>query len=262
MGRVDDKVVIITGAGEGLGRVMAQLFTREGAQVVLAARRREPLEETAALAREEGRDVLIVPTDVTDEDAVVNMVRTTVGEFGRVDVMLNNASQPGTDLHVWEQTLENWNRCIAAVVTGPMLCTREVLKQSMLDQRSGSIVNFSSTASINGHPRKSHYAVAKSGLRLLTKTTAWEVGPYGIRCNCVVPGAIATGLLFRYWDRIAGERGIPVETIRDESTRSAALRKVALPEEVAQAALFLASDESSAITGQSLVVDAGTYMYG
>ena len=104
--------------------------------------------------------------------------------------------------------------------------------------------------------------MAKSGLRLLTKTTAHEVGPYDIRCNCIVPGAIATGLLFRYWDRIAGERGVPVETIREESTGAAALRKVASPDEVAQTALFLASDESSAITGQSIIVDAGTNMYG
>ena len=257
MGRVDDKVVIITGAGEGLGRVMAQLFTREGAQVVLAARRPEPLEETRALVQAEGRDALVVPTDVTDEAAVEHMVATTVREFGRVDVMLNNASQPGIDLHVWEQTLENWNRCIAAVVTGPMLCTREVLKQSMLEQRSGSIVNFSSTASINGHPRKSHYAVAKSGLRLLTKTTAWEVGPYGIRCNCVVPGGIATDLLFNYWDRIAKERGVTAEVIREESTAGTALRKVALPEETAQAALFLASDESSFVAAANFMNDGG-----
>ena len=262
MGRVDDKVVIITGAGEGLGRVMAQLFAREGAQVVLAARRPEPLEETRALVEAAGRDALVVPTDVTDEDAVVRMVEATVSAFGRVDVMLNNASQPGTDLHVWEQTLDNWNRCIAAVVTGPMLCTREVLKQSMLDRRSGSIVNFSSTASINGHPRKSHYAVAKSGLRLLTKTTAWEVGPYGIRCNCVVPGGIATDLLFNYWDRIAKERGVSADVIREESTAGAALRKVALPEETAQAALFLASDEARTITGQAIAVDAGYVMIG
>jgi NAD(P)-dependent dehydrogenase (short-subunit alcohol dehydrogenase family) len=262
MGRIDRKVVIITGAGEGLGRTMAELFSREGASVVLAGRRRELLDETKQLLDAAGGAARVVPTDVTDEDSVAQLVRETVSEFGGVDVLLNNASQPGTDLYVWEQTLENWNQCIAAVVTGPMLCTREVLKQSMLERRSGSIVNFSSTASLNGLARKSHYTVAKSGLRLLTKTTAHEVGPHGIRCNCVVPGAIATGLLFRYWDRIAGERGVPVDTIRDESTASAALRKVASPEEVAHAALFLASDESSAITGQSLIVDAGTTMFG
>ena len=262
MGRVDGKVAIITGAGEGLGRTMAELFSREGARVVLAGRRQGILDETKELVMAAGGTALVVPTDVTHEDSVANLVRAAVAEFGAVDVMLNNASQPGTDLYVWEQTIENWNACIAAVVTGPMLCTREVLKQSMLERRSGSIVNFSSTASINGLARKSHYTVAKSGLRLLTKTTAHEVGPYGIRCNCVVPGAIATGLLFRYWDRIAGERGVPVETIRDESTAAAALRKVASSDEVAQTALFLASDASSAITGQSIIVDAGQHMYG
>ena len=261
-GRVQDKVVIITGAGEGLGRAMAQLFTAEGAQVVLAARRRDPLEATAALVAELGGRALVVPTDVTDEEQVTEMVAATVREFGRVDVMLNNASQPGKDLYIWEQTLENWNSCIATVVTGPMLCTREVLRQSMLEQRSGSIVNFSSTASITGIPRKSHYGVAKRGLWLLTKTAALEAGPYGIRVNCVVPGGIATDLLFNYWERIAGERGISAEEVAAESARGAALRKVARPEETAQAALFLASDESSAITGQSLVVDAGVNMFG
>jgi len=262
MGRLDDKVVIVTGAGEGLGRTMAELFSREGGRIVLAGRRRELLDETRDLVEASGGVALVVPTDVTDEEAVVRLVQTAVGELGAVDVLCNNASQPGTDLYLWEQTLENWNGCIAAVVTGPMLCTREVLRQSMIERRSGSIVNFSSTASIGGMARKSHYTVAKSGLRLLTKTTAHEVGPYGIRCNCIVPGAIETGLLTRYWDRIAAERGVPVEIIREESTAAAALRKVASPDEVAQAALFLASDESGAITGQSIIVDAGQHMYG
>jgi 3-oxoacyl-[acyl-carrier protein] reductase len=261
-GRVQDKVVIITGAGEGLGRTMAELFSREGAVVVAAARRPGPIEETVALVEAAGGTALAVPTDVTDEDACARLVATTVERFGCVDVLLNNASQPGRDLHVWEQTLENWNATIAAVVTGPMLLTREVLRQSMLERRRGSIVNFSSTASLNGIPRKSHYAVAKSGLRLLTKVAAQEAGPYGVRVNCVVPGGIQTDLLFRYWERIAGERGVTADVVRDESAASVALRKIALPEETAAAALFLASDEASAITGQSLVVDSGGAMIG
>jgi NAD(P)-dependent dehydrogenase (short-subunit alcohol dehydrogenase family) len=261
-GRVQDKVTIITGAGEGLGRVMALLFSREGAPVVLAARRPHLIEETAELVEADGGTALVVPTDVTDEEACARLVATTVERFGRVDVLLNNASYPGVDLHIWDQTLENWNATIAAVVTGPMLLTREVLRQSMLERRSGSIVNFSSTASLQGMPRKSHYSVAKSGLRLLTKVAAQEAGPHGVRVNCVVPGGIQTDLLFRYWDRIAGERGVTAEVIRDESAAGAALRKIALPEETAMAALFLASDESSAITGQSLVVDSGVHMVG
>ncbi len=261
-GRVQDKVVIITGAGEGLGRTMAQLFSREGATVALAARRPDPLAETARLVETEGGRALVVPTDVTDEAAVEHLVSITIEHFGCVDVLLNNASQPGRDLHVWEQTLENWNDTIAADVTGPMLCTREVLRQSMIERQRGSIVNFSSTASLDGIPRKSHYAVAKSGLRLLTKVTAREVGQYGIRVNCVVPGGIQTDLLFRYWERIAAERDTTVEAVREQSERGTALRKVALPEETAAAALFLASDDASAITGQSLIVDAGVHMYG
>jgi 3-oxoacyl-[acyl-carrier protein] reductase len=261
-GRVQGKVTIITGAGEGLGRTMALLFSREGAPIVAAARRPHLIEETVALVEEAGGTAIAVPTDVTDEAACERLVATTIERFGRVDVLLNNASYPGVDLHLWEQTLENWNATIAAVVTGPMLLTREVLRQSMLERRSGSIVNFSSTASLQGMVRKSHYSVAKSGLRLLTKVAAQEAGPHGVRVNCVVPGGIQTDLLFRYWDRIAGERGVTADVIRQESAKSAALRKIAQPEETAMAALFLASDEASAITGQSLVVDAGVQMVG
>ncbi len=259
MGSVQDKVVIITGAGGGLGRVMAKLFADEGALVTIAGRREEALAETAAGI---GSDVLVVRTDVTDEDQVRAMVGATVGRHGRVDVMLNNAAQPGTDLHIWEQTVENWNNTIAVDVTAAMLCTREVLNQSMLERRSGSIVNFSSSAGWNGLPRKSHYCVAKAGLRTLTKVAAQEVGPYGIRVNCVVPGAIDTELLRNYQARIAAEQGVTVERIRESSARSSALRKISTPDEVASVVLFLATDDAVTITGQSISVDSGTYLVG
>ena len=262
MGRLTDKVVIITGASDGLGRVMAGLFSAEGASLVLAARRTAQLEETAQLVRDAGGAVASVTTDVTDEQQVVRMVGTAMDAFGRVDVMMNNAAQPGADLHVWEQTLDNWNATIAIDVTAAMLCSREVLRRSMMERRSGSIVNISSTASWQGIPRKSHYGVAKAGLRTLTKVTAREVGPYGVRVNCLVPGGIMTDLLRRYWERIAGEQGITWEEVRDRGARELALRRIASPEEVAAAALFFASDDSSAITGQSLTVDCGGYMQG
>lgn len=262
MGRLDDKVVIITGAANGLGRVMASMFAAEGAALTLAGRRTELLEKAAQELRDGGARAIAVTTDVTDEQAVGDLVAATVAEYDRVDVMMNNAAQPGRDLHVWEQTLENWNQTIAVDVTAAMLCTREVLRQSMLERGRGSIVNLSSTAGLEGVPRKSHYSVAKAGLRTLTKVVAKEVGPKGVRCNCIVPGGIQTDLLFRYWQRLAEEQGVSWETIRDKGASSTALRRVATPEEVAAVALFLASDESSAITGQSVTVDCGAFMPG
>jgi NAD(P)-dependent dehydrogenase (short-subunit alcohol dehydrogenase family) len=142
VGRLQDKVVIITGAARGLGRVMADVFAAEGALLTLAGRSRELLDTTAAELRAKGHHALGVTTDVTDEAAVEAMVAATVKEYGRVDVMCNNAAQPGKDLYIWEQTVENWNATMAVDVTSAMLCSREVLKQSMLDRRNGSIVGL------------------------------------------------------------------------------------------------------------------------
>src|SRR6185295_5763544 len=121
-----------------------------------------------------GGDAVAVRADVTNEDDVAAMVARTVEEFGQVDVMCNNAAAPGTDLFVWEQTLENWNATLAIDVTAAMLCSREVLRQSMLERRSGVILNCSSTAGYNGIVRKSHYVTAKASLRAFTKSVALE----------------------------------------------------------------------------------------
>jgi NAD(P)-dependent dehydrogenase (short-subunit alcohol dehydrogenase family) len=190
------------------------------------------------------------------------MVGRAVDEFGHVDIMCNNAAAPGTDLWIWEQTLENWNATIAIDVTAAMLCTREVLKRSMLERRSGVILNFSSTAGYNGIVRKSHYVTAKASLRAFTKTVALEVGQYGIRCNCIVPGSIDTELWRNWVQRTADEQGIDVESHRARLLQSVALRDISSAEDVANLALFLASDESRTITGQSIPVDAGGVMQG
>jgi NAD(P)-dependent dehydrogenase (short-subunit alcohol dehydrogenase family) len=258
-GRLAGKVAIITGASTGLGPVMARLFVQEGASVLLAARREELVQQAAAAC---GGNAVALRADVTDEDDVTAMVAFAVETFGQVDVMCNNAAAPGTDLYIWEQTLDNWNATLAIDVTAAMLCTREVLKQSMLDRRSGVILNFSSTAGLTGMLRKTHYVTAKASLRAFTKAVALEVGPHGIRCNCIVPGGIETELWKNWIRRTAAEDGLDYETQRDRRLAGTALGDISTPMDVANLALFLASDDSRTITGQSVVVDAGGYLLG
>lgn len=259
MGRFTDRVAIVTGASTGVGPVMATMLAEEGARVVVAARRMELVEKVAAGI---GDSAVAVRADVTKEDDVAAMVEAAMSRWGKVDVMINNAASPGTDMYVWEETLENWNATIAVDVTAAMLCTREVLRRSMLERRSGAIVNFSTGAAWTGMERKSHYSVAKVGLHALTKVVALEAGPYGIRCNCVVPGVIETELLRNYIERVAREEGVSVEEKRSSLVDDSALKTASTPEDVANLALFLASDQARTITGQSIAVDAGHVMMG
>ena len=258
-GRLAGKVAIITGASTGLGPVMAATFVREGAYVLLAARREDMVEQAAIAA---GDNAIAMRADVTNEADVSAMITRAIDAFGHVDIMCNNAAAPGKDLYIWEQTLENWNSTIAIDVTAAMLCTREVVKRSMLERRSGVILNFSSTAGYQGVPRKTHYVTAKASLRAFTKAVALEVGEYGIRCNCIVPGGIDTELWQNWVKRTAEENGVEYEDHRAQILKGVALRDISTPEDIANTALFLASDESRTITGQSIPVDAGGYMQG
>ena len=253
----EGKIAIVTGASTGLGPVMAKMMVEEGAKVVLAARRIELVEEVAAGI---GEAAVAVKADVTVESDVAAMVDEAMKRWGQVDVLMNNAAVPGTDKYIWEQTVDNFLDTYKVDCMAAMLCSREVLNRSMLERRSGAIVNFSSGAGWDGLPRKSHYSAAKGALRILTKVIAKEAGEYGIRCNCVVPGSIDTELLRNYHKRLAGEQNVPVEEIRKNSADRTALKTISTPEDVARLALFLASDAARTITGQSMSVDAGVNM--
>ena len=258
-GRLAGKVAIITGASKGTGAVMGRQFAAEGAKVLLVARNEDAVLDAAKAA---GNGAIGMRADVTREEDVVAMVDRALEEFGQVDILLNNAVIPGKDLHVWEQTLENWNDVFAICITAPMIASREVLKRSMLERKTGSIVNFSSTAGWTGMPRKSHYVSAKAGLRALTKVIATEAGPYGVRCNCLVPGGIETDLWTNWGKRMAGEQGITFEEWKVKTLSDVPLRTISQPEDIGNLALFLASDDSRTITGQSINCDAGSIMIG
>ncbi|MBU6266449.1 MAG: SDR family oxidoreductase [Sphingomonadales bacterium] len=257
MSRFDGKVAIITGASTGLGPVMAQMMAAEGAKLVLAARRVELVEEAAAAI---GANAVAVRADVTNEADVAAMVEVAMSRWGQVDVMMNNAAVPGTDKFIWEQTVDNFLDTYKVDCMAAMLCSREVLNRSMLARRTGSIVNFSSGAGTDGMVRKSHYSAAKGALRILTKVIAREVGEFGIRCNCVVPGAISTDLMVNYMKRVASEQGKTVDEIAAAIQAPLPLKTFSTPEDVANLALFLASDQARTITGQSINVDAGLIM--
>jgi citronellol/citronellal dehydrogenase len=247
------RVAIVTGGGTGIGAATARLVAEHGADVVIASRTIEDLERAAAeVEQARGGRCLIVPTDVKDEDQVVDMVQRTVDEFGRVDILVNNAG--GTRMGPLTGLMtRGWDAAFDLNVRAAYFGTREAGRH-LVAQRSGAIVNVSSGAGVTGVKGGAHYASAKAALQMFTKVTAAEWGPYGIRTNCVAVGLVASERAIEAWK---------VARIDPEAASATnPLRRPGRPDEVAAAIVFFASDAASYINGQTLSVDGGPSMGG
>lgn len=255
-----EKVAVITGGGRGIGRAIAQVFAREGAHLVLAARDREALQETRALVAEYQRDVLIVPLDLRQEESVRALAERTLAHFGRVDILVNNSGIAGPTAPLWEISPEEWRETLDVDLTGPYLCCRAFLP-GMIERRSGNILMIGSMTGKRPLFGRAPYAAAKLGLVGLTRTLAWELGSHAIRVNLISPGPVAGERIERVLRDLAGAQGISAEEARRLFLRDSPLNNMAPSSDIANAALYLASDLSGSTTGEDLNVSSGIVMY-
>ena len=254
--RLDNKVAIVTGGGIGIGRSIALAFAKEGAAVVVAAPPISELESVVNEIKGKGGRATAIQTDITDEEQVKRMVAQTLDEYGQIDILVNNAGIAGPTANVVDVTLDDWNKTLAVNLKGTMLCCREVLK-SMIARKSGNIINIASAAAIAGYALRSPYCASKWGVVGLTLTLATEVGIYNIRVNSISPGPVQGPRMDDAFKAKAEAMGVTYQEIYNSTAANMALRRLVTSEEIAATAVFLASDESSGITGESINVNAG-----
>jgi NAD(P)-dependent dehydrogenase (short-subunit alcohol dehydrogenase family) len=249
--RLKGKTAIITGGGDGIGKATALLFAQEGAiGITVADLDVEKGNEVAGLLRSQGVGALFVQTDVRSASQVQAMVKSTVEQFGRIDILVNNAGVAGV-VPVVELAEEDWDRIVDTSLKGTYLCSKYAIPE-MIKVGGGAIVNLGSVLGLVGRERGSAYNAAKGGVILLTKNMALDYVSFNIRVNAVCPGFVMTEMVRRYINRSEDP-----EKCHAELANLHPMARLAKPEEVASAILFLASDESSFVTGSSLVVDGG-----
>lgn len=249
--RLKDKVILITGSGSGIGRSTALLFGAEGAKVIVNDLSEEKGEETAADIRAAGGEAVYYKADVTDPSSVQAMVDGVIATYGHIDVLFNNAGISGVGaLHEIEP--EMWDKVVNVNVRGVYVPSKYVLPH-MMERRSGSIINMSSCIAEIGLARRAVYAATKGAVLSLTKSMQVDYAPYNIRVNALLPGTIMTPFVENY---LRTSYADPEEAINGLKSRQLS-GEIGLPEDVAKAALFLASDESKFMMGSPLYIDGG-----
>ncbi len=249
----EDKVVIVTGAARGIGKGIAEVFGQHGAHVVVADLKDNDAKQVVKSIQESGgKDGLAIHLDVTDPKNVQQVVDQTVNKFGRIDVLVNNAGIIRNH-YIVDFPLEDWQAIFKVNVEGIFLCTQAVAKQMIKQGKGGAIVNISSCAANKADRKHSAYSASKAAIINFTRITALEMGEYGIRANAILPGATGpTDMLQNVFDQVPG--------IEQELISKTTLGKLATPYDQGNAALFLASDLASHITGEYLIVSGGEFM--
>jgi len=244
------KTAIVTGAGSGIGKATAGVFAREGANVVVVDWNRESGEQTAAAIRAEGYETIYCHADISNVQDVEGMVNTAVGRYGQLHVIFNNAAIQILAKLV-DTTEDVWDRIQSVNLKGVFLGCKYAIP-AIIRSGGGSVINMASVLGFVGDPDLAAYCAAKGGVIALTKAAALTYGPDKVRVNCICPGDVDTPLVQDYFNKDPNP-----DRLRQEVSSKYALRRIASPEEISRAAVFLASDASSFITGNMLVVDGG-----
>jgi NAD(P)-dependent dehydrogenase (short-subunit alcohol dehydrogenase family) len=247
------RTAIVTGGGTGIGRVTALMMAERGADIVVSGRRPEPIQKVAEEVRALGRRAIAVPTDVCDRESAKALIDATIKEFGKLDILINNAGGPYGQVGLGKMDLDWWDRDVSLNLSSAMYVSQAALPH--LRETKGNIVNVSSMAGVNGTVGVGAYSAAKAGLQMLTRVMSGEWGRYGIRVNCVAPGMTATEAAYEGWEKHGYDAA-------EASKHAFSLGRYGTTEELAQAIVFFASDAASYITGETLAVCGGTQVSG
>jgi 3-oxoacyl-[acyl-carrier protein] reductase len=251
-GLLTGKVALITGAGRGIGRAIAEVYAEHGAHVAVADLLTGEAQAVAGgIMAAGGPKAIALHLDVTDPQSIQQAVETTVAEFGRIDILVNNAGIHRGH-YIVDFPLEDWEAVFAVNVRGAFLCSQAVARQMIKQGDGGCILNMSSASGKKPDPKGAAYCASKSAIIGFTRVLALELGEYGIRANCVLPGATDTQMLREVVNRVPG--------LMEELVARTALRRIATPRDQANAFVLLASDLAAHITGEGLVVSGGEFM--